>query len=129
MRIIRPIIIGIGLIVGAYLAGTGAAIIAATPSPTTVYIGTAVTLERPTSTVPPCTVLAPSSEDDPEAAAFIPWAESFGTAPDGSIDLDYNGDGSWTHQGHIVGYAAAEDATVFNRPECVATAQREDIAR
>lgn len=104
----------IGLTIGAALYGCGAYTLAA-PTRTAATIGTAVTVER----APLCTMLADST-DSPNADAQ--WAALVATH--GTLDYVagytygtvYAVDG-----GYAVGFAAAEDSTIWSDPSCLTT--------
>lgn len=105
----------VGLALGAFLYGCGAYTLA-TPTRTPTSIGTAVTVER----APSCTLLADGA-DSPNADAQ--WAAL--VAEHGTLDYVagytygtvYAVDG-----GYAVGFAAAEDSTIWSDPACLPTA-------
>ena len=111
---INVVALVLGLTIGAALYGCGAYTLA-TSTHAAATIGTAVTVER----APLCTMLADST-DSPNADAQ--WAAL--VAEHGTLDYVagytygtvYAVDG-----GYAVGFAAAEDSTIWSDPACLAS--------
>lgn len=76
-----------------------------------------------TATTAPCTMLAPSVDDDATGDALMSLLRTFPQFDEATDGADY-GAQRWTFTDalgavHVVGYSLAEDAPIWNRADCL----------